>query len=175
MSAASEARKQFAKEQELEKLRAKKAAQDANMAALSPEQRASIQKRSKKFSIGCMGVVVIFIAIIVIAVIGGSHNSGSSNGGTSASSSNFTGTVGAINVINPASVNVQFSFTNNGTSAGIPNCTVKVQDPSNAYSGFDSPAITNPVAPGATVSGNMNIIVTGQGASYVTQGDVTCS
>ena len=82
MSAASEARKQFKKEQELEKLRAKKAAQDAQFAALSPEQQAQVKKRSKRVGIGCLGVVIIFIVIIVVAVAGGSHKSDSSSGGS---------------------------------------------------------------------------------------------
>lgn len=119
--------------------------------------------KSNKIKLG----LVAFITIVIFIAMGGFKSS--------SPSTTFSGSVMKISVINPASVNVEFSISNTGSSAGTPNCTVSVQDPSNAYSGSDSPSVSSPIAVGGTLNGNMNLIVTGQGAQYVTGGTVTCS
>jgi hypothetical protein len=86
----------------------------------------------------------------------------------------FMGSVLKIDVINPATVNVQFQFRNVGNVNGIPDCKVKVQDVSGTYSGYDYPIIEKEVVPMGTISGNMNLTIRNQGASFVTEGSVTC-
>lgn len=119
--------------------------------------------KSNKIKLGLLA----FITIVIFIAVGGFKSS--------SPATTFSGSVTGISVINPASVNVQFTISNTGTSAGTPNCSVRVQDPSGAYTGSDSPSISAPIAVGASLSGNMNLIVTGQGAQYATQGTVTCS
>ena len=182
MSATSRARREFAKEQELEKLRAAKAtreavkvAQDAQIAALPPDQQIQLRARiakTKNRNVLVFWVIVLFFAVIIFLASGG--NKSSTSPGITSTSMSFAGSVAGVTLVNPASVNVSFSIYNTGTSAGIPNCTVRVQDPSGAYSGFDSPVISTPIEIGGTLNGNMNIIVTGQGASYITEGKVEC-
>lgn len=90
------------------------------------------------------------------------------------SKSVFMGSVFTIKVINPATVNAEFEFRNVGSESGIPNCKVKVQDVSGTYSGYDYPIIKTEVKPMETISGNMNLTIGNQGASFVTEGSVTC-
>lgn len=94
--------------------------------------------------------------------------------GSNSSKTTFMGSVLKIDVINPATVNVQFQFRNVGSVNGIPDCKVKVQDVSGTYSGYDYPIITTEVKPMETISGKMNLSIRNQGASYVTEGSVTC-
>ena len=94
--------------------------------------------------------------------------------GSNTSKTTFMGSVLKIDVVNPATVNVEFQFRNVGSENGVPDCKVKVQDVSGTYSGFDYPIITTEVKPMGTISGNMKLTIRNQGASYVTQGSVTC-
>ena len=90
------------------------------------------------------------------------------------SKTTFMGSVFKIDVINPAAVAVEFQLRNVGSENGIPDCIVKVQDVSGTYSGFDKPIMNTEVKPMETIIGNMIIRIRNQGASYVTQGSVTC-
>jgi ABC-type glycerol-3-phosphate transport system substrate-binding protein len=117
-------------------------------------------------------LTAVFIPIAtLLAACGG----GGATDAPAASKTSFTGTANTFRVVNPASVNVNFTITNEGSTAGIPNCKVKVQDESLTYSGYDYPIITTPIAPGETLSGNINLTITNEGANYITSGGVTCS
>jgi hypothetical protein len=111
-------------------------------------------------------VVGVLIFAYLVTYFGGS--------GSGTSKTTFMGSVFKIDVINPATVNVEFQFRNVGSVNGIPNCKVKVQDVSGTYSGYDYPIITTEVKPMETISGNMNLTIRNQGASFVTEGSVTC-
>ena len=99
---------------------------------------------------------------------------GDSGSGSGTSKTTFMGSVFTIDVINPATVNVVFQLRNVGSVNGIPDCKVKVQDVSGTYSGYDYPIITKEVKPMETILGNVNLTIRNQGASYVTEGSVTC-
>ena len=90
------------------------------------------------------------------------------------SKTTFMGSVFKIDVINPAAVAVEFQLRNVGSENGIPDCIVKVQDVSGTYSGFDKPIMNTEVKPMETIIGNMTIRIRNQGASFVTEGVVTC-
>ena len=90
------------------------------------------------------------------------------------SKTTFMGSVFKIDVINPAAVAVEFQLRNVGSENGIPDCIVKVQDVSGTYSGFDKPIMNTEVKPMETIIGNMIIRIRNQGASFVTEGVVTC-
>lgn len=162
MSAKSDARKQFAKEAELEKLRAKKAATEAKLAGMNPEERIAMKKKSTRVKIGAILIVIAFFAFFA------TH-------GSKSSAATFTGTVNSVKVINPATVNVVFSITNTSKVAGIPNCNINVSDSGGAYTGFDSPIYNTPLDAGKSLTNNINMVVTKQGAQYITTGTVTCS
>jgi hypothetical protein len=99
---------------------------------------------------------------------------GESGSGSGKPKTTFMGSVLKIEVINPAAVNVLFQFRNVGSENGIPDCKVKVQDVSGTYSGYDYPIINTVVKPMETISGNMTLTIRNQGASFVTEGSVTC-
>lgn len=74
----------------------------------------------------------------------------------------------------PATLAVRFHVYNNGTKSVSPNCTISVQDNSSAYHGFDV-FYMKPIPAGTTVNSLGDIIVTGNGAKYVTQVKISCT
>lgn len=164
MSAKKEARKQFEKEQALERLRKIEAEKLKQLASLSPEEILIANKKLKRRKIFVLMVFGLAILLIGIALISGSSHK-----------SIFSGKVYGVKVVDPATVNVQFTFTNTGTVAAPPNCSIHVQNAGGSYVGFDSPVMTSPVSPGASISGNINLTITGNGAQYISQGNVTCN
>ena len=124
------------------------------------------------------------VVILLLSLIGAATGSGDSTTTTQtktekkveapAKVASFSGEIGTWNAINPASGTVTFSITNNGDAPGKPNCKVAVQDESGTYRGYDYPIFDNEVAPGETVKGKITLTVTKEGATYVTNGSVTC-
>jgi hypothetical protein len=75
---------------------------------------------------------------------------------------------------NPATLAIRFHVYNDGTQPISPSCTIKAQDGSGAYHGFD---IFNlkPMPAGTTINTLGNITITNQGAGFVTQVTITCA
>lgn len=134
---------------------------------MSDEQAAEGSEEPK--SKGKGGCLPIIIALAVVGVVVYSCST-LTQGATSTWSAQTLST----RLINPGSVNVIASVTNTGSKAAKPNCTVRVSDPSGAYTGFDSPIFDEDVAPGASKNFNMNIVVKGDGARFVTSSEITC-
>jgi hypothetical protein len=87
----------------------------------------------------------------------------------------FSGEVTNWEPLNPASGRATFTILNTGTVAGSPeSCTVRVQDDSGTYKGFDYISGFDTIAPGENLSGNVVLTVTKEGSSFVTQGSITC-
>ena len=117
---------------------------------------------------------LIVVGVLVFAYLVTYFGGSGSGSGSGTSKTTFMGSVFTIDVINPATVNVVFKLRNVGSVNGIPDCKVKVQDVSGTYSGYDYPIITKEVKPMETILGNVNLTIRNQGASYVTEGSVTC-
>jgi len=177
MGAKRQAKKQFEKELELEKLRNKSAAaqqrkeiQQAKFDAMTPEELAKFRKkRLKIFAI----VGGVFVALMVIGSVGGNDSGTSSSGKTTVKQ--FPATIEAINVINPATVNVTFNVKNDGNTDISPSCTINVKDASNTYHGYDIFVIKEPMSPGQQRNGVGPITVTKQGAAFVTESSISCT
>jgi Fe2+ transport system protein B len=154
-----------------------KTPQEAKEISKAEGQRVSkVQaKKATKSALAKVGLFLVIFFLIFHFVFQSNNSSSNSPSTPAAPASSFTGQVLSDTVIDPATANVQFSITNDGTTAGIPNCSVEVHNTGYSYTGFDSPIIPTPIAPGATLKGNMNITVTGQGASFITAGTVTCT
>ena len=90
------------------------------------------------------------------------------------SSGSFTAKVTGTTVINPATLAVTIQVTNTGTSAATPMCTVDATAPARAYTGVNAGSLSAPVQPGQTMTTVMDVVITGQGARYVTQATVSC-
>jgi hypothetical protein len=92
---------------------------------------------------------------------------------TSGGSARWKASVTAFTVLPNNYVRVWVSVTNVGNAAGAPSCMVSIQ-PTNAYGddigngGFDAMDGSHTVNVGATYSGYMDIVVSGNDASYVT-------
>ena len=177
MGAKRQARKQFEKELELEKLRNKAAAaqqrkeiQQAKFDSMTPEELVKFRKkRVKIFAI----VGGIFVALMIIGSIGGNDSTKSSSGTTTVKQ--FPATIENVIVINPAAVNVVFHVRNNGNTDITPNCTINVKDASGTYHGYDIFVFKNSLSPGQQSNGVGRITVTKQGAEFVTESSISCT
>lgn len=185
MGAKRKARKEFEKEQELEKLRAKQERKDgvareaaqraaAKFEAMTPEERSQFQKRQAKIRKIALVIVLCAFGLFLVGIFGSDTESSTSDT-TKSTDAVFSGKVLSSKVVNPAMVQVKFEITNTGTDAGKPNCIVRVQDASRTYKGFDSPIFDYAIEPKSTITGVINLTVTNQGALFVTEGEVSCS
>jgi hypothetical protein len=73
-----------------------------------------------------------------------------------------------------ATLAVRFHVYNNGVKPVSPSCTITAQDSSGTYHGFDIFVLKN-VAAGSTANGLGNIVITHQGANFVTQVKIICT
>ena len=78
--------------------------------------------------------------------------------------------------LNPASGRAVFTIRNTGEVSFIPeSCTVRVQDDSYTYKGYDYVSeFTETIKPGGKFMGNVVLTVTKEGAFFVTKGEVEC-
>jgi hypothetical protein len=109
-------------------------------------------------------IAVVIVGIIIVAV--------ASCGGGAATT--YRARMVSHWIINPASVGFQAEVTNTGSSAGKPDCTVQASDPSSAYTGIDIFTAKQDVQPHQTVRFTGSLIITGQGARYVTSYSIKC-
>lgn len=91
------------------------------------------------------------------------------------SGTTYKATVTDYRVINPADLAVIVRVTNTGTAAGTPTCTIEAEDASYAYHGVDAATLQGALAAGATTTFVDHLIITSQGAQYVTQVTATCT
>jgi hypothetical protein len=190
MGAKRKARKEFAKEQELEKLRArkeratanaeraakarqeKKAALKARIDAMSPEEKTAYLK---KRNIKRLVIAAAVVAFLVISIASGGGNSSSTSTGTATSQTrNYAATIDGTAVINPATLAVRFSVTNDGTQTVTPSCKIDAKDPSSTYRGFDI-FVIDPIKPGGIEHAAGNLTITKEGASFVTDLTISCT
>jgi hypothetical protein len=77
--------------------------------------------------------------------------------------------------LNPASGRAVFTIRNTGKVSFVPqSCTIRVQDDSSTYKGFDFVSGFGEIKPGAKFMGNVVLTVTKEGAYFVTTGSVDC-
>jgi hypothetical protein len=78
-------------------------------------------------------------------------------------------------VINPADLAVVVQVTNTGGKPAVPTCTIDASDASGAYNGVDVATLKDPVTAGATTHFVDNLVITQQGAGYVTEASASCT
>lgn len=126
---------------------------------------AAAQPKKQNNTLGC----AILVGLLVAAGLG-VKSCVFGDDGTS-----YSATVADFTVVNPADLAVTFHVTNTGKKAGTPECTVQAQDPSYTYHGIDIGKLSDPIPPGETKTTVMNLTISKQGASYVTDATVKCS
>ena len=177
MGAKRQAKKQFEKDKELEKLRNRAAAaqqrkemKQAMLDAMSPEElQAYKKKRIKKYVI----VAGVLVVLLIMGSLGGNKSGTKSD--TGSTTREFPATIEKIMVVNPASVKVFFNVKNDSNGDIKPSCTINVKDDSGTYHGFDVFDIQDSVSPGQQRNGAGVITVTKQGAAFATRGSITCT
>lgn len=135
--------------------------------AVDPAQRAA-------------GIVMAFLGIlIVVLVITFMHSTGKAPASKSAAvvvhkpKATYSATITDYVAANPADLKFYATVKNTGDAAGTPDCTVKAQDDSSSYHGFDTFTLKT-VQPGASFDWQGDLTITGQGAPYVTKVTVSC-
>lgn len=124
---------------------------------------------------------VAFVVVIgVLAAIGAA--SGSNNGSaptaptTTTIAATFSGSVGTMQILDPAEVTVAITVTNTSQVTGKPSfCEVDLQSPDGAYNGHASDDRAPTLQPGQTWSDDVTMTISNQGATYITGGSVQCS
>ncbi len=79
-----------------------------------------------------------------------------------------------FNVVSSSKLGVTFHVTNNGKSAATPTCQLQVTDPNTGDSGTDGFTMDK-INPGQTVTSADTLTITGNDASGISQGTITCS
>lgn len=111
-----------------------------------------------------VGAGVVIVVLIAIAAGGGNQDSGSDS-----ASSSFSGRVLGYEPRNPAALAIELEVTNTGSATDRWECTVRAQDDSLTYKGFDIFSTDTPLAPGNSYTGVGTITITNEGAAYVTK------
>jgi hypothetical protein len=142
-------------------------------------KRAWLTFRQLKTSIQ---VVIIFVLIVVIGALGGGGGATSSKniGGNSSTSSQLVKRSYPVEYIrsapiNPARLTVVFNVKNDGTQPVKPSCTIRMQDSSGTYSGFDVFELTNPIAASQTKQLIVQLTITKEGSAYANQFSGECT
>lgn len=129
-------------------------------------------KTERRMEFGFIGLVIIVIAAIIIATTGGDKTS--TYAGPPTTPTAFKGSVLRVTLLTQHSLSVKYSITNISSTSGVPTCDIYIQDPSEAFPGFDAPIFSKSISAGQTSWNKMNVGVAGPGAQYVTQGKVSC-
>jgi hypothetical protein len=88
---------------------------------------------------------------------------------------NYSAEITRWEPLNPASGRAVFTIRNTGEASFIPeSCTVRVQDDSYTYKGYDFVSGFSEIKPGAKFMGNVVLTVTKEGAYFITEGSVDC-
>ena len=77
-------------------------------------------------------------------------------------------------VINPATISVRFSVTNDGTQPVKPDCTIRMQDASGTYRGFDVFSLKENIEPGQSKQIVGQLTITKEGASFANKFSGEC-
>lgn len=107
-------------------------------------------------------LVGILIILAVASLVGDSSNAGSD-------SARFNGIILDYELQNPASVVVEFQVRNAGTVSSGWECTVRAKDESNTYTGWETFYGDTRLAANSSTTGTGTIMITKEGAAYVTE------
>ena len=113
-------------------------------------------------------ITIVFL-VVVSMIIGITATTCSGGGGAT----QYSATVVGHTVMNPATVMVAVSVSNDGKATGTPELTVQVRDAGYSYTGIEIAQLSHPLKPGETALVSVPVTVTDQGAAYVTNFKVT--
>ena len=119
-----------------------------------------------------LGLVVLVLSLIAVTVL--TQNKTVAQEATQSFQSTFTGAVSRVTASGSHSVNVSYRLKNVSDIAGVPNCSLYVDDSSGSFPGYYETIISNEIGAGKTVTGKLNILIGAPGSSNVSRGRITC-
>lgn len=144
---------------------------------MSQAEELKPKKKLKKWHI----VVLVIIGLSIVGTIFGDDSTSPTPKSTPTASPTpevqleYSAEITRWEPINPASGRAVFTIRNTGKYSFVPqSCTVRVQDASSTYKGFDFVSGFGEIKPGAKFMGNVVLTVTKEGASFITTGSVDC-
>lgn len=113
-------------------------------------------------------VVIFFVYVFVAAVTGLGESDKAPKSTTEKASVERSYPVEYVRhaVINPATISVAFNVTNDGTQPIQPKCTIRMQDSSGTYKGFDFFDITDAIEANQTKQVVVQLTITNEGAEF---------
>jgi hypothetical protein len=122
-------------------------------------------------------VVILLLSLVSAPFNGGSSSDSSSNGSSSSESVKRSYPVSYVRsaAVNPATLSVVFNVTNDGTMPIKPSCTIRMQDSSGTYKGYDIFEITDAIEASQTKQVIVQLTITKEGAEYADQFSGECS
>lgn len=121
---------------------------------------------------GAAIAVVIGIMVVMMAMDDG--NTGDPNTTVPTTSPAIKAKLLEDKVINPGSIEVTFRVRNVTSTPVLGQCTVNAQDPSGAYSGWEQFSWSKEIPAGEWFVATGPVIITNDGAAYVTDIDIDC-
>ena len=120
-------------------------------------------------------IFVIYVLVSSVAGIGGSSNSSNNSSSSESVKRSYPVSYVRSAAVNPATLAVVFNVTNDGTQPVTPSCTIRMQDSSGTYKGYDIFDITDAIAPSQTKQVIVNLTITKEGADFANQFSGECS
>jgi hypothetical protein len=123
-------------------------------------------------------VVVILLLSLVSAPFNGGNSSDSSSEDSSSTQSverSYPVSYVRSAAVNPATLSVVFKVTNDGTEPVKPSCTIRMQDSSGTYKGYDIFEIIDPIEGSQTKQVIVQLTITNEGAEYADQFSGECT
>jgi hypothetical protein len=120
-------------------------------------------------------ILVIYVLVSSVAGIGGSSDSSNNSSPSESVKRSYPVSYVRSAAVNPATLAVVFSVTNDGTQPITPSCTIRMQDAGGTYKGYDIFDITDAIAPSQTKQVIVNLTITKEGADFANQFSGECS
>ena len=124
----------------------------------------------------------VAVVILLLSLISAPFNNGSSSNSSSDDSSSIQSVKRSYPVsyvrsaaVNPATLSVVFKVTNDGTQPVKPSCTIRMQDSSGTYKGYDIFDIIDPIEGSQTKQVIVQLTITNEGAEYADQFSGECT
>ena len=120
-------------------------------------------------------VVILLLSLVSAPFNGGSSDSSSSSSSGSVQERSYPVSYVRHAVINPASLTVVWNVTNDGSEPVTPTCTIRMQDSSGTYKGYDIFELKDALKAGQTKQVIGQLTITNEGAEFADQFSGECT
>ena len=124
----------------------------------------------------------VLVVVLLLSLISAPFNGGDTSDTSTESSSpaesvkrSYPVTYVRSAAVNPATLSVVFKVTNDGTESVKPSCTIRMQDSSGTYKGYDIFDIIDSIEGSQTKQVIIQLTITNEGAEYADQFSGECS